>query len=133
MVRGLREAKSVNYWLFALGCLVVLAGALDALWTTLWVDGHSGPISRSMAAGLIKLLRVLAGNKRRGLFILSGPIMQGAVLALWVALLWAGWTIVFAAEPAALIDALGRHRPIGLEARAYYVAYTMSTMGNGDY
>lgn len=53
-------------------------------------------------------------------------------LDMWVGLLWAGWTFVFAGGgQSALIDT--RDPPVTWTGRIYFVAYRLFTMGNGDF
>ena len=112
--------------LFLLGLAVV-----DLLWTTLWVDGSGGPLSSRLATGLWRGLRKLGGRRSRALS-LAGPVMLVATLGTWVVLLCAGWTLLFAADPGSLIDTRDPE-PVTWAGRIWSVAYTMFTVGNGDF
>ena len=50
-----------------------------------------------------------------------------------MALMWAGWTLVFASAGVTLIDTLGSRGSITWVDRVYYTGYTIFTLGNGDY
>ncbi|WP_049928070.1 potassium channel family protein [Halopiger goleimassiliensis] len=117
--------------LFAAGLVLLLAVTLDILWTTLWVDGGSGPLSSRLTTGLWRGLRRTTGNRSRALS-LAGPLILAATLALWIGLLWLGWTLLFASDTWALVST-HTGTPADWPGRFYYVAYTMFTNGNGDY
>ncbi|MFC6767159.1 potassium channel family protein [Natrinema soli] len=112
--------------------LVILAGAIvDILWTTLWVDGGSGPISGHLTTVVWRGLRIVTRDHNRTLS-LAGPIILTVTLAMWIGLIWLGWTLIFASHPHALVST--RTGAVAdWSGRFYYVAYTMFTDGNGDY
>lgn len=118
--------------LYLLAGLVILVTVIvDILWTTLWVDGGAGPVSGRLATGLWYGLRTVSrGNSR--LLSVAGPLILALTLALWIALLWVGWTLLFAGGSVALVSA-HTGEPASWSGYVYYVAYTMFTNGNGDY
>ncbi|ELY98067.1 potassium channel family protein [Natrialba asiatica] len=118
--------------LFLLAGTVVLAAVIvDLLWTTLWVDGGSGPLSGRLTTGVWHGLRRVTDNYPRALS-LAGPIILALTLAMWIGLIWLGWTLLFAGGTTALADSQTGD-PATWAGRLYYVAYTMFTSGNGDY
>ncbi|ELY70075.1 potassium channel family protein [Natronobacterium gregoryi] len=116
--------------LFA-GAVVLLAVIVDILWTTLWVDGGSGPLSGRLTTTVWQGLRLGSRDDSRALS-LAGPLILALTLALWIALLWIGWTLLFAGGRVALVSA-HTGEPADWSGYLYYVAYTMFTNGNGDY
>ncbi len=110
--------------------LVVLI-ITDALWTILWADGRSGPITRLHATALAKTLMKIRGRNVTMLSLI-GPIVLFATMLAWVLLLWSGWLLVFSASPDSL-----RHAHSGIQAdlidRAYVVGGALSTLGGGGY
>lgn len=114
-----------------LGILILLIALVDLLWTTLWVDGGGGPLSSRAATGLWRGLRRVGGHDSR-LLHLAGPLILLFSLILWIGLIWAGWTLIFAGNETALIDTRDGG-PISWTERIYFVAYTLFTMGNGDF
>src|SRR6056297_477915 len=121
----------MNPLYLAVGVALLGGGIVDILWTTLWVDGGSGPIAGRFTAGIWRGLRAVTRDHDRALS-LAGPITLALTLALWIGLIWVGWTFIFASYPTALVDT----RTGGTAdwwGRFYYVAYTMFTDGNGDY
>ncbi len=115
----------------AAGLVVLGLVIVDILWTTLWVDGGSGPLSGRLSTGLWEGLRIVSRDNSRVLG-LAGPLILTATLAMWIALLWLGWTLLFAGGQQALLST-HTGEPADWAGHFYYVAYTMFTNGNGDY
>ena len=113
------------------GLVVLIAAIVDLLWTTLWVDGGAGPLSSRLSKWVWGLLRTVSRRHSRGLS-LAGPIILVLTLGMWIGLLWAGWTFIFAGGEVTLIDTRNGG-PASWTGRLYYVAYTMFTDGNGDF
>ena len=119
-------------WIWAVtGAALLTVVVLDLLWTTLWADGGSGPVSSRLSNALWRGLR-RAGASRSTVVSLAGPVVLTATLVTWVAMLWAGWTFVFAASDGSLRDTADGST-VSWPGRVYYVAYAMFTMGNGDF
>ena len=114
-----------------LGVAVLILGVVDILWTTLWVDGGSGPLSSVLTTGVWRGLRPF-GDERSRVLSLAGPIILVATLVAWVALIWGGWTLIFAGSDGALLAA-HEDVPVTWTGRFYFVGYSMFTMGNGDF
>lgn len=114
-----------------LGMALLIAVGVDILWTTLWVDGGAGPLSSRLSKWVWSLLRTVSSRHSRGLS-LAGPLVLVLSLGMWIGLLWAGWTFIFAGVENALIDTRDGG-PVTWTGRLYYVAYTMFTNGNGDF
>jgi hypothetical protein len=122
----------MNVGYLGLGVLLLVATVVDQLWTALWVDGGAGPLSSRLTTVTWRTLRRI-GSARSRLLSLSGPLVLVLTLGVWVGLLWAGWTFVFAGGgQQALIDTRDA-QPVTWAGRIYFVAYTMFTMGNGDF
>lgn len=76
----------------------------------------------------------LAGRRRHGALSLFGPAILIAAVGTWVLLLWAGWVFVFASEYGALVvGGPPPQAPAGWGERIWFVAYSVSTTGNGDF
>ncbi|SEP82142.1 potassium channel family protein [Natrinema salaciae] len=121
----------MNPLYLAVGVVVLVAAIVDIIWTTLWVDGGSGPLSGRLTTAVWWGLRALSRDHNRALS-LAGPFILSLTLAMWISLIWVGWTFVFASHPHALVST--RTGAVAdWSGRFYYVAYTMFTDGNGDY
>lgn len=77
-------------------------------------------------------MRALLPRKRRRLRSLAGPLSLAGILVMWIVLVWAGWTLILSADPQSLLSTR-ETKPVDLPGVIYFVAYTMFTMGNGDY
>ncbi|MEY7851811.1 ion channel [Natrarchaeobius sp. A-rgal3] len=113
------------------GIVILVAVVVDLIWTTLWVDGGSGPLSSRLTTAVWNGLRLASDDNSRVLS-LAGPLILVFTLAMWIGLLWLGWTLLFAGGSVALVSA-HTGDPADWTGRFYYVAYTMFTNGNGDY
>jgi hypothetical protein len=120
----------VNVFYLVLGLLLLALAIIDLLWTTLWVDGGAGPLSSRLSTAIWRELRKLGGRRSRTLS-LAGPVILVVTLFVWVLLIWAGWTFLFAGESRSLYHS-GGNEPVRWPARIAYVAHTMFTVGSGD-
>ncbi|WP_123538445.1 potassium channel family protein [Halosimplex salinum] len=121
----------MNVLYLALGVALLLGTIADLVWTTLWVEGGAGPMTSRLMDGTWRLLRRTWGRNSRAL-TLAGPLVFALGLGVWIALLWVGWTLVFASAETALVDTLDRG-PVSLSDLVYFVGYTIFTLGNGDF
>ena len=113
------------------GSALIAVILVEALWTTLWVNGGGGPLSSWLAAGLWMALRKATSQGRAWPLSVAGPVIIVVVVLSWVGLLWAGWTLVFAADPAALSYRDSGEFP-DWTGRIYFVGYTLFTLGIGN-
>jgi hypothetical protein len=51
---------------------------------------------------------------------------------LWAVLLWAGWVVLYSADPGSLLRTQ-THTPASLADRIYFTGYSLVTLGNGDF
>ncbi|MGN6186636.1 MAG: ion channel [Thermoanaerobaculia bacterium] len=51
---------------------------------------------------------------------------------LWIAMMWTAWVLIYSADPQSLVDTHTK-LPVDLPSRIFYVAYSLSTLGNGDF
>lgn len=121
----------MNLLYFTLGILLLVVVVGDLLWTTLWVEGGAGPLTSRLMSWSWRALRKIAGQNSQVLS-LSGSLIFTIGLSMWIALLWGGWTLIFASADRALIDTLNRG-PISWTDQLYFTGYTIFTLGNGDF
>lgn len=119
-------------WLIP-GVLLLLTVTIDALWTTLWVDGGAGPVASRLTTWAWRGVLAAVGRHHHRSLSLFGPTIVATVVVTWVLLLWAGWVFVFAADTGALLSTRDHATPAGWGGRIFFVAYSMFTMGNGDF
>lgn len=118
----------MHWFLLALGVLLIAVAMWDALVTTLAVSNSAGPLSGRLTHTLWSVGLRLGGDRTLQAL---GLALTLVVLAMWLTLLWTGWTLVFSADPGAVVvTATGE--PVGFWDRAYFAGYTLFTLGNGD-
>lgn len=113
------------------GILLVLATSIDVIWTSLGTHG-GGPISGQYTKLLWRICLRLHNYKHDKALSFAGSLIIILLLMLWVGMLWAGWFCIFSSSPRAIVDSQTK-QPAPPFARLYFTAYTLSTMGNGDY
>lgn len=113
------------------GVLLLIGTIADLLWTTLWIEGGAGPLTSLLMASTWQTLRRLGGQNERILTV-SGPLILILGLTTWIALLWLGWTLIFAGAEDILIDTRNAG-PISWVERFYFTGYSIFTLGNGDF
>lgn len=118
--------------LAVVGLFLVGFTLFDALWTTIAPYG-AGPLSKQIARGW--WTASLWVHRRIGahrLLAFAGPALLVIAFLVWVGLLWMGWTLLFSAEPGAVV-ASASNAPADLAGRVYYVGFVLFTLGTGDY
>ncbi|AQQ53590.1 ion channel [Planococcus lenghuensis] len=113
------------------GILILLLVTVDIFWTTLWVDGGAGPVSRWLGNFSWKVLRKVSHDDRL-MLSLGGPLILALTLVIWILLLWTGWLLFFTGDAQAFIDTRDND-PISWTERVYYTGYLIFTLGVGDY
>lgn len=114
-----------------LGGVFLVSGVGDLLWTTLSVSGSAGPLTSTLMSSVWRGLRNI-GSRRSNVLALSGPAILMLTLAMWLLLIWAGWTFLFAGGGETLLDTRNTG-PISWAERIYFTGYTLFTLGNGDF
>ncbi len=112
------------------GLLLLTAGMIDFLWTTLWLESGAGPITRCLSAWLWKGFRKISGDHAKVLST-AGPLLLCLTLVIWIILFWDGWFLIFSSDPHSLMDTQTKE-PASLSDRIYFTGYVMFTLGNGD-
>ncbi len=119
--------------------LLLLAGiglifliAFDFLSTVLTVAG-GGPVSRRLHAWAWQLMLKLHRRRRRHtLLSWVGPVFTILSILFWGLGVWLGWVLVFSSESGSIVDATtGAYAT--LSERFYFVGYSLTTLGLGDF
>ena len=114
------------------GFVLLATVAYDAISTTLSVGAAAGPLTSRLARGWWGFARRLATRPDSRVIVSAGPVVMLLTIGLWLGLLWAGWTLVFTADPDAIISAATRAPAAGW-SRLYFAGFTAFTLGLGDY
>ena len=116
----------------AAGVIVILVTLYDVVRTTLGMQG-GGPLTERLSKGLWKgALGVHRARPSHGLLAQVGTVILLAVAGLWALLMWLGWTLLFSADPGAVVSS-GEGERAGFWGTAYFAGYTVITLGMGDY
>lgn len=119
-------------WLYALAGIVLILGTMvDIFWTVITARG-AGPLSSRLVLVLHKAIQAAARmSGARVIMALGGPLILCLTFIVWVVLLWAGWWLLFRADPQAVLVS-SSDQPGGVIDRLYFVGFTLSTLGIGD-
>ncbi|WP_346623572.1 potassium channel family protein [Blastococcus montanus] len=117
--------------LIVVGLALVVTVYVDALATTLTMGG-AGPVTRSVLPPVWRLLlRVHRPDTRSRVLTGAGAALLFGTVLIWVAGLWAGWTLVFLGTDS-VVDAQ-TSAAAGVADVAYFAGFTVFTLGVGDY
>ena len=115
-----------------LGVALVVLTLVDLLWTTLWVDGSAGPITGRVSTWLWRAGLPLGRRGHHRTLTLFGPGILVLTVVVWIVLVAAGWVLLFSSDRSALMVP-GDDDRVSTTGRIWFVAYTMFTVGNGDF
>jgi hypothetical protein len=118
--------------LLLVGVALLAVVAYDVISTALSVGTGGGPLTSRLGAGWWHLARRLATRPDGPIMVSVGPVMILLTIVGWLGLLWGGWTLVFAADPEAVISSATREPAAGW-SRVYFAGLTVFTLGMGDY
>ncbi|WP_050183954.1 potassium channel family protein [Domibacillus robiginosus] len=112
------------------GIILLIIGLIDFIWTTLWIEGGAGPVTRHLSTGIWKIMRKVSGD-RGYILSLAGPLLLMSAVLMWVCLFWGGWTLFFAGDPNALTNTQVKASASWID-RLYFSGYIFFTLGNGS-
>lgn len=114
------------------GIVLALWGFVEGLWTALWVDGTSAPLTGRGTTLIWKVMQCVLGRRNHKLLSLSGPVILVSTISLWIIMIILGWTLIFYAAPHAIQNPTTKAYP-GFVGRLWYITYVMFSVGNGDF
>lgn len=122
----------MNEFLLILGIILLLWGLLEGLWTTIWVDGNSGPVTSRLTTIIWKIFKFIIPNRKHKTLSLAGPFILAVTVVSWVFFIWFGWTLIFYSDPSSLL-VKATNSIADFSDAWWYIGYTMFTVGNGDF
>lgn len=117
----------MSYLYYILGFAITLFTLVDLVWTTLWVDGGAGPMSKRIAKVTWHI-----GEKSKYLLGFIGPMILVFTLLSWVFSMWLGLALFYSGDPQSIINTTTGGSIMWYE-RVYFTGYTIFTLGMGDY
>lgn len=114
------------------GFAVLFAAVVDVVWTTVAAGSGAGPITGRMSRMLWRAALGIDRRTKASLLTPAGVVIVLSVLVAWIAMVLAGWMLVFSASDGGVRQA-STDQPGDLVDRAYFTAYTVFTLGLGDY
>ncbi|MCF8373467.1 MAG: potassium channel family protein [Bacteroidales bacterium] len=121
----------MNYFVFALGVILLLITATDLINTSLSVRG-AGYITKRLSKTIWAVL--LAIQKKTGSakpLELGGAFILVAILINWLLLIWISASLLFISQPDSLMN-VETNSPTTIIDKIFYTGYTLSTLGLGD-
>ncbi|MEB3826688.1 ion channel [Phormidium sp. CCY1219] len=115
-----------------LGLLILVIVMADVLVTSLTAGG-AGPLTGKLCRGAWKMgLRFNRKHSNHRFLTLLGWILLVGIALLWLFLTWVGWTMVFCSFDEAVVNSTTKI-PATIGERIYFMGYTLSTLGLGDF
>lgn len=118
--------------LLILGLTLLATVSSDVLVTTLTVRGGGFLTSRLSSwlwHGAIKRHKY---NSNHRLLAAVGLILIVGMVVLWYLLTWGAWSLIFCSFQDAIVNGSNKE-PASTWGRIYFTAYTITTLGRGDY
>lgn len=121
----------MSWALLAAGVALIVFAFYDLIKTTLGQGG--GPMTNRVTALVWRLgLALLRRRRAHRLLTVAGVAGVLLVLVLWLALVWAGWTLIFSSSERAVVWSDSR-RPATMHERSRFAGYALVTLGMGDF
>ncbi|WP_051364260.1 potassium channel family protein [Pontibacter actiniarum] len=114
------------------GIVSVIWGFVESLWTTLWVDGTSAPLTGRVTTFIWKSMQGVFGKRNHKLLSLSGPVILIATISFWIVMIIIGWSLIFYTATDAIQNPTTKSYP-DFVGRLWYITYVMFSVGNGDF
>lgn len=122
----------MSVWMLPLGVALIGLVTFDAAITILWTTKAGGPVTNALGQRWWQVAHRLARHPTSRLLTSAGPLILAATIVVWLSLVWIGWTLVFAADPSAVVSSSTR-LPADFLERADFTGFTIFTLGMGDY
>ena len=120
-------------WIYLIfGIVLILMVVLDLAYTTLTPIG-AGHLTGIMSRFVWKMFYLFAGGKGRSRMLnYAGTVTIFMILLMWLLMIWFGNTFIFAFDPNSIVHSEDKTYADFVD-KFYFVGYTLSTMGYGDY
>ena len=113
------------------GVALIGLAVVDMVQTAIRVDRRGGPVTSSAGRLLWNAFHG-SGRRRSAPPSATGVLITIAIVAIWGLLSLAGWYLLFSSDANAVVSTM-TGQPADPWARLYFSAYTLSTLGLGDF
>ncbi|TQD40115.1 ion channel [Haloflavibacter putidus] len=118
--------------LIGLGIAVQLLVLVDMFKTIVNING-AGQLSNWVSKKVWRLFFIIArGNGDNKILNICGPIILLTFLFMWITLIWFGYSLIFISDHNSVLNN-HTQEPATALGQVYYVGYTLTSLGNGDY
>ncbi len=122
----------LNYAEFVAGIVIVTLAIFD-FGETIFIPKGAGFMTQSITMGVANFFKFLSGNiGSTRLLEYKHLIIIVVMIVNWSLFLWFGFTLIYSLEPQSVVNAQTKI-PANFAERLYFVGYTISTLGAGDY
>lgn len=118
--------------LFIIGLVMLAIVSSDVLVTTITVRGSgflTNRISSWLWHGATKMHRYHTNHR---LLASTGLLLILGMALIWYLSTWIAWSLIFCSFHDAIVNS-SNQQPASIGGRIYFVAYTITTLGRGDY
>lgn len=118
--------------LLILGLVLLAVVSSDVLVTTLTVKGGGFLTNRLSTWVWHSATKMHKYNTNHRLLGAIGLLLIIGMVVLWYFLTWMGWSLIFCSFQDAIVNSSDK-QPASTWGRIYFTAYTITTLGRGDY
>ena len=118
--------------LLILGFVLLAVTSSDVLVTTLAVRGGGFLTNRFSSFLWHSATRLHRRNTNHRLLAAAGFLLILGMTLIWYLCTWAAWSLIFCSFDNAIVNS-SNGEPASTWGRIYFVAYTITTLGRGDY
>lgn len=122
----------MDWWMLAVGVALIGVAVFDLLATSVSSSTRAGPVTVAVTRAMGWVLSLLVRRPESRVLRGAGPATVSLSILAWLLLLWAGWTLVFSADVDAVVAAT-TEVPVGFGQRVLFTAYTVYSLGYGNY
>ncbi|WP_019509598.1 potassium channel family protein [Pleurocapsa sp. PCC 7319] len=122
----------MSAFLLTLGFILLTVVSSDVLTTTLTVKGGGFLTNRFSSWVWHNATKVHRHNNNHRLLAGMGLLLILGMAVLWYLLTWTAWSLIFCSYQDAILNA-SNEEPASTWGRIYFTAYTITTLGRGDY
>ncbi|MGK7389395.1 MAG: potassium channel family protein [Candidatus Cyclobacteriaceae bacterium M2_1C_046] len=120
----------MNFFYLLIGIVITIWAIIEGLWTTIWVDGNSAPLTSRLTTVIWKGFRLFVSKKSHRILSLAGPVILFLTVVIWISLILFGWSFIFYSFEDSLTNK--DNTPVDFSDVFWYIGYCMFTVGNGD-